>query len=576
MQCILCLRSKCDIKKSFHCSPECLHDAWPFHVDFHAQAIARSEAANNGNGNNNGNDANGLHASNSNASLFGGHQTHHHHGRTQYNYAHQGETWVEVSRERNYTPIADDVGAVLKFECNTYDAASPYMDIGKTFGVMTHRVMPSPVPPRRAMIPLIPPVEKLKAAGKSIVAKAKFTLLSYNVLADLYASAEQFPNCPTYALAWTYRRVNLLKELLAYDADIMCLQEVQSNHYQDFLLPELTKAGYTSVFKKKTAEVYTRSAYAIDGCATFFKRSKFALVKKYEVEFNKAAMSLADVFPPEQKKTALNRLMKDNVALIAVLELLEPTSSSAASMPTGGGDGGKSNSGTPTAASATPGGGDTAATSTGNGGSSRRQLICVANTHIHSNPELNEVKIWQVHTLLKGLEKIAHSADIPMLVAGDFNATPASAAHELLVKGVVNPVHPDLNIDPLGILRPPSKLQHSLPLSSAYAAISLAPPTPPDTADGEGHAMQRQLRRLHEPTGEPQFTNYTSTFKDTLDYILYSSDSLVPVATLELPDVSEARGREVEGLPNEQWPSDHVALMAEFAYLTTSNGQEEK
>lgn len=26
----------------------------------------------------------------------------------------------------------------------------------------------------------------------------------------------------------------------------------------------------------------------------------------------------------------------------------------------------------------------------------RRQLICVANTHIHANPELNDVKLWQV------------------------------------------------------------------------------------------------------------------------------------------------------------------------------------
>ena len=25
----------------------------------------------------------------------------------------------------------------------------------------------------------------------------------------------------------------------------------------------------------------------------------------------------------------------------------------------------------------------------------RRQLICVANTHIHANPELNDVKLWQ-------------------------------------------------------------------------------------------------------------------------------------------------------------------------------------
>ena len=32
--------------------------------------------------------------------------------------------------------------------------------------------------------------------------------------------------------------------------------------------------------------------------------------------------------------------------------------------------------------------------------------------------------IYQVHTLLKGLEKIAASADIPMLVAGDFNSLP--------------------------------------------------------------------------------------------------------------------------------------------------------
>ena len=48
----------------------------------------------------------------------------------------------------------------------------------------------------------------------------------------------------------------------------------------------------------------------------------------------------------------------------------------------------------------------------------------------------------QVHTLLKGLEKIAVSADIPMLVAGDFNSTPGSAAHALLVKRSVPSSHP--------------------------------------------------------------------------------------------------------------------------------------
>ena len=33
----------------------------------------------------------------------------------------------------------------------------------------------------------------------------------------------------------------------------------------------------------------------------------------------------------------------------------------------------------------------------------------------------------------------ACSADIPMLVAGDFNSIPGSAAHSLLVKGKVEP-----------------------------------------------------------------------------------------------------------------------------------------
>lgn len=48
----------------------------------------------------------------------------------------------------------------------------------------------------------------------------------------------------------------------------------------------------------------------------------------------------------------------------------------------------------------------------------------------------------QVHTLLKGLEKIAASADIPMLVAGDFNSVPGSAAHSLLVNNNVDASHP--------------------------------------------------------------------------------------------------------------------------------------
>jgi hypothetical protein len=46
-------------------------------------------------------------------------------------------------------------------------------------------------------------------------------------------------------------------------------------------------------------------------CATFFRADRFSLVKKYEVEFNKAALSLSEALSAaNQKKAALNRLLK--------------------------------------------------------------------------------------------------------------------------------------------------------------------------------------------------------------------------------------------------------------------------
>ena len=40
-----------------------------------------------------------------------------------------------------------------------------------------------------------------------------------------------------------------------------------------------------------------------------------------------------------------------------------------------------------------------------------------------------------------------------------------------------------------------------------------------------------------------RFTNITRDFKGTLDYILYTADSLAPGALLELPEEAEVNGR---------------------------------
>jgi hypothetical protein len=55
----------------------------------------------------------------------------------------------------------------------------------------------------------------------------KFTVMTWNVLADHYVSREDYPSCPPFALKWGYRRQLLLQVIETLSPDILCLQELQ-------------------------------------------------------------------------------------------------------------------------------------------------------------------------------------------------------------------------------------------------------------------------------------------------------------------------------------------------------------
>ncbi|KAF8396022.1 hypothetical protein HHK36_017634 [Tetracentron sinense] len=525
LQCLGCIKAKIPVAKSYHCSPRCFSDAWQHHRVLHDHAASAvnengiEEEELFGRFNSSGSGVINTNLSGS-ASSIGQSPSLNNGSAPLYPAAiterSSGETWFEVGRSKTYTPTADDIGHVLKFECVAVDAETT-LPVGHVNTILTSRVIPAPSPTPRRLIPVngVDVLGHLDSDCRT-ASSGTFTVLSYNILADQYATNDIYSYCPSWALSWPYRRQNLLREIVGYRADILCLQEVQHDHFEEFLAPELDKHGYQALYKRKTAEVYSGTAYAIDGCATFFRRDRFSHVKKYEVEFNKAAQSLTDaVVPIAQKKAALNRLLKDNVALIAVLE-----------------------------AKFSNHGADT---------TGKRQLLCVANTHVNVPQELKDVKLWQVSTLVRGLEKIAVSADIPMLVCGDFNSVPASAPHALLAIGKVDQMHPDLAIDPLGIVHPPSKLNHKLALVSAYSSFARM---------GVGLGLEQQQRRMDPTTNEPLFTNCTRDFIGTVDYIFYTADSLMVESLLDLLD--EANLRKDTALPSPEWSSDHIALLAEF------------
>ena len=103
-----------------------------------------------------------------------------------------------------------------------------------------------------------------------------FQVLSYNILCDRYATASQYGYAANWTLDWNYRSQQILKQLLDSQADIICLQEVDADSYDDFFLRNLTPESYKGVHQPKSrAKTMSESERKkVDGCATFFKSTK--------------------------------------------------------------------------------------------------------------------------------------------------------------------------------------------------------------------------------------------------------------------------------------------------------------
>lgn len=407
---------------------------------------------------------------------------------------------TEVAFIRNYAPTADDVGHVLELVCRYVQRNSDgTVHVGPPLSIRSSAVLRTPdPPPDRRLLSL--------STGEVLIANNRrpgsFRVLTYNILAEIYATKESFPEkqCPSWALAWTFRKRRLISEMSKYESDIICLQEVQADHFEDHFQPYFTRKGYNSCFKGKTREAMGRRG-KIDGCATFYRKEMFTLREQFVVEYNTIAQSRT------KDLRTLNRVLKGNIGQILILDTYD-----------------------------------------GSG------PIIVANTHLYWDPELADVKLFQIDAFMQELELLIQTRgfpqDIPIILAGDFNSTPDSAVYELISSGACILSKNDVPDD--SHLLSTCRLRHNLRMRSSYAQMGT----------------------------EPSFTNYTYTFKGVLDYIWYGTDSIVPTAVLEIPSepmllgrlaIEEAIDSDDFAIPNEQWSSDHIALVADFQLLKRSS-----
>ena len=234
MQCLGCVKAKLPVAKSYHCSPRCFSDAWQHHRLLHERAAAsvNENGAEDeelfGRFQSSGSAASNTSLSGSTSSI--GHNSGLNNGSTPLyptsGTERGGDMWYEVGRGKTYTPTAEDIGHVLKFECVAVDAEK-ILQVGLPSTIMTSRVIPAPTPSPRHLIPVsgVDVMAHLDLDGRT-ASSGTFTVLSYNILSDVYATNDIFSYCPSWALSWPYRRQNLLREIVGYRADILCLQEV--------------------------------------------------------------------------------------------------------------------------------------------------------------------------------------------------------------------------------------------------------------------------------------------------------------------------------------------------------------
>lgn len=359
-------------------------------------------------------------------------------------------------------------------------------------------------------------------------------VFSFNILCDRACTTQLYGHSPSASLSWEFRRAQILQEIQAQDADIVCLQEVDQESFNEYFCSKLSYNGYKGIFwpKSRAKTMSEKDAKMVDGCATFYKHVKYILLDKQLVEFASIAINKPDM---KSQPAIFNRVMpKDQHAVVSFFENRQTGS-----------------------------------------------RMIVTNTHLHWDPRYADVKVVQTAILMENVSKLAEkyvswpptkdkdkkayalsdnntsgdgeavddagqeyapsmkytsSTQIPLIIAGDFNSLADSGVYELLSSGGLSGTHSDFGPFEYGNFTRDG-IQHPFSLRSSYAS-------------------------LHGGPDELTFTNYTPGFVGVVDYIWYSTNTL-ELTTL-LGPVDPVYMKRVPGFPNYHFPSDHLSLLAEF------------
>lgn len=294
--------------------------------------------------------------------------------------------WKEIGSGFSYTPTVEDIGHLLKVSCH------PRREM--ICGPVVEAVSKAPVEagPGECPFELRHAFTKERAVGDS------FRVMTYNILAGMYsdtdtAKNELFGHCPPYALDIDYRKQLFIKEILGYNADIICLQEVDESVFDADLLPILSLEGFTGVFNRKGS--------VREGLACFLNSKRFRMMETH-VSLLGAELSERSCY------SSIWNSVKNNKPLIDRLKDRSTTSQA------------------------------TVAQSLEN----PQKWLVIGNTHQYFHPDADHVRLLQGGQSIKFIEEVVEkvkeeypTAEVSVIFCGDFNSTPDCGVYQLMTTG---------------------------------------------------------------------------------------------------------------------------------------------
>ena len=445
--------------------------------------------------------------------------------------------------------------------------------------------------PKAARLPC--PLHPVTSESLSTATAPRFRAVSYNLLHDAYATSDYARRClyPHVALEnieYQNRELRLGLELMRYESDLLALQEISRVGYHTFFYPLCRNMEFEGIHESKMLpqhfhdSVHKPSQRAMDdGCCLLWNKKKFQYLAHRTLPLTMEFFSTCAYAQVECLKLLHQKIQNyprvrealENVttrALLLVLKTIPPSKLEKGKI--------------------------FARAAQGSGRNPTSELI-VANTHLFWHPHAKHIRVLQAYMLRHALsclwkerirEAQVQGTAIPrlgVLLCGDLNSLPHGMTYDLLQKGQVNSCDPEWN-DSLvfnwGATRdkilgiPATKTKNN---GREEASGVQTPLTSPMNLNMEKNNKARfqldlsadisfSLNDCCPHWGDTTFTNYTPDFKARLDYIFASPSALRCIHILDNPPEKELSCQ--KGIPNDQFPSDHVAVVADFEWCHSS------